>query len=247
MSKPIAILCLFLGGAAAFAQGKDGPKVLVPMPLGVAPGAATRLTLRGLRLDTATEVRCQAPKARAKLLGKGKAGVSKAEDAPRLGDTQVEMELTLPPDYPGTTVTVSVVTPAGESPACPLLVEREVLVAEKEPNNGFRQAQPIAVPLELQGSIGQPQDVDVFRIEGKAGQRLVLEVFASRFGSPLDPLLTLYDAAGQVVAASDDVDGSTDARIDITLPREGAYYLCVADANDQGGPQYLYRLSARAR
>jgi hypothetical protein len=247
MSKPLAILCLLLGGAAASAQGKEGPKVLVPMPLGVAAGATTRLTLRGLRLDTATEVRCQAPKARAKLLGKGKVGVPKAEDAPRLGDTQVEMELTLPPDHPGRTVTVTVVTPAGESPAHPLLVERAPVLAEKEPNNGFREAQPIAVPVELQGSIGQPQDVDVFRIEGKAGQRLVLEVLAARFGSPLDPLLTLYDSGGQVVAGSDDVDGSTDARIEITLPRDGAYYLGVADANDQGGPQYLYRLSVRVR
>ncbi len=103
------------------------------------------------------------------------------------------------------------------------------------------------MPLELQGSIGQPQDVDVFRIEGKAGQRLVLEVLAARFGSPLDPLLTLYDAAGQVVASSDDVDGGADARIEITLPRDGAYHLSIADANDQGGPQYLYRLSVRPR
>ncbi len=221
--------------------------MLVPLPLGVAAGATTRLTLRGLRLDTATEVRCQAPKARAKLLSKGKAGVPKAEDVPRLGDTQVEMELTLPSDHPGRTVTVTVVTPAGESPAHPLLVERDPVLAEKEPNNGFREAQPIAVPGELQGSIGQPQDVDVFRIEGKAGQRLVLEVLAARFGSPLDALLTLYDAGGQVVAGSDDVDGSTDARIEITLPRDGVYYLGVADANDQGGPQYLYRLSACAR
>jgi hypothetical protein len=166
---------------------------------------------------------------------------------PRLGDTQVEMELTLPPDHPSQTVTVSVVTPAGESPAHPLLVERDPILAEKEPNNGFRAAQPIAFPLELQGSIGQPQDVDVFRFEGKAGQRLVVEVFAARFGSPLDPLLTLYDSGGQVVAGSDDVDGSTDARIDVALPRDGVYYLSVADANDQGGPHYLYRLSARAR
>jgi hypothetical protein len=74
-----------------------------------------------------------------------------------------------------------------------------------------------------------------------------LEVNASRFGSPLDPLLTLYNDAGQVVAGSDDVDGSTDARIEITLPRDGAYHLSIADANDQGGPQYLYRLSVRTR
>jgi hypothetical protein len=247
MSRLFAVWCLFLGVLAASAQMKEGPRVLVPMPLGIPVGTPTRLTLRGLRLDTATEVRCQAPKATAKLLGKGKASVPKAEDTPRLGDTQVEMELTLPPDYPGHSVTVSVVTAAGESPAQPLLVEREPILTEKEPNNGFREAQALTLPVELQGAIGQPQDVDVFRFEGKAGQRLVLEVFAARFGSPLDPLLTLYDAAGQILARNDDVDGSADARIEITLPGDGVYFLEVADANDQGGPQYLYRLSVRAR
>jgi hypothetical protein len=231
---------------------KEGPKVLVPLPLGVPVGTPTRLTLRGLRLETATEVRCQAPKATAKLLSKGKAGLPKPEDAPRLGDTQVEMELTLPPDYPGRTVTVSVVTPAGESPAQPLLVERGPVVAEKEPNNGFREAQPVTLPLELQGAIGQPQDVDVFRFEGKAGQKLIVEVFAARFGSPLDSILTLYDAAGRIVARSDDVDGSTDSRrtdsrLEITVPSDGAYLLEVADANDLGGPQYLYRLAVHPR
>jgi hypothetical protein len=242
----VALLCLCAGVVPCLAQGKEGPRVLIPQPLGAAPGVPTRLTLRGLRLDTATEVRCQAPKATARLLGKGKAGgVPKPEDLPRLGDTQVELELTLPPDYPGRTVTVSVVTPAGESPPHPLLVERSPVAAEKEPNDGFRTAGPVVLPLELHGAIDRPQDVDVFRFEGKAGQRLVAEVHAARLGSPLDPVLTLYDAAGQTLASCDDAAGSADARLEVVLPRDGVYYLAVTDANDQGGSMYLYRLSVR--
>jgi hypothetical protein len=31
------------------------------------------------------------------------------------------------------------------------------------------------------------------------------------------------------------------------LPKSGAYYVGVIDANDQGGPAYVYRLSVRAK
>jgi hypothetical protein len=244
------LMCLGLAAAAGvcMAQGKEGPKVVLPVPLGVAPGKPVRLTLRGLRLDTASEVRCQAPKAKARLLGKGKAGgVDKPENLPRMGDTQVEMELTLPEDYPGRTVTVSVVTPAGESPAHPVLVERDAVLAEKEPNNGFREAQAIRLPAQLHGTVGAPQDVDLFRLDGKAGQRLVCEVWAARLGSPLDPLLTLYDAAGNTLSSSDDSGGSADSRLDVTLSADGVHYVGVADANDQGGSLYAYRLSVRHR
>ena len=55
------------------------------------------------------------------------------------------------------------VTPAGESPPYHLLVnDGTPLAAEREPNNGFEQAQPIQVPQVLDGAISQPQDVDVF-------------------------------------------------------------------------------------
>jgi hypothetical protein len=223
------------------------PKVTVVAPLGIAPGVKTRLTIRGLRLDSATEVRCQEPKATAKLLTKSKVGVPNPQDLDQLGDKQVEAEVTLPPDYPNRTVTVSVVTPAGESRAHELLVERAPVLDEKEPNNGFRQAQTIALPQEVQGRIDPAKDVDLFRFKGKAGQRLTIEVFAARYGSPLDALLTLYDDAGHILASCDDSGDSADPRLEVTLPKDGMYCVGVSDANDQGGATYLYRLSVRVK
>ena len=204
--------------------------------------------MRGLNLDRASEVRLREAKGTARVVAKGKAAVPNQQPPAAVGDTQVEVEVTLPPDTPAGTVSLVVVTPAGETPPHALLVERSLaLAAEKEPNNGFRQAQPITLPQAVDGAVGQPQDVDVFRLEGKAGQQWVLEVFAARHGSPLDPLLTLYDADGQTVASADDSDGSTDARLEVTLPKTGVYYLSLIDAHDQGGPAHVYRLSLRAR
>lgn len=245
------VLVLFVGSMGLLAAdakkpaAKDPPKVIVAAPLGIAPGVKTRLILRGLRLENATEVRCQEPKASAKLLKKSKVGVPNPQSLQRLGDTQVEAEVTLPADYPNRTVTVSVLTPTGESAAHELLIERAPVLDEKEPNNGFRQAQTVALPQEIQGRIDAAKDVDLYRFEGKAGQQVTIEVLAARYGSPLDALLTLYDAEGRILASCDDVAGGADSRLEITLPRDGSYLLGVIDANDEGGAAYVYRLSLR--
>lgn len=221
---------------------KDLPKVIVVWPLGIAPGIKTRLTLRGLRLDAATEVRCQEPKATAKLLKKSRVGVPNQQDPNRVGDTLVEAEVTLPPDYPNRTVTISVLTPAGESQAHALLIDRHPILAEKEPNDGFRQAQPLTIGQEIEGRIEPAKDVDLYRFEGAAGRRLTIEVFAARHGSALDSRLTVYDTGGAILASCDDVPGSSDSRLDVTLPRDGTYFVGVSAADDQSGPAHLYRL-----
>ncbi len=45
--------------------------------------------------------------------------------------------------------------------------------------------------------------------------------------------------------AKDDITGSADSRLDVTLPKSGTYFVGVIDANDQNGPTHVYRLSVR--
>ena len=101
------------------------------------------------------------------------------------------------------------------------------------------------LPQEVQGGIEQGKDVDLFRFEGKEGQRITMEVFAARYGSALDSLLTLYDGEGRILASCDDISGSSDSRLDAILPKAGTYFVGVIDANDQNGPAHVYRLSVR--
>src|SRR5262249_40742924 len=134
-----------------------------------------------------------------------------------------------------------------ESPVHPLLVDRDPVASEKEPNNGFRQAQPVQLGQTVEGQIAAAQDVDVYRFEGKEGQRVAVEVLAARYGSALDSLLTVYDADGRALASNDALDTTTaDSRVDLTLPKAGAYFVGVQDANDQGGPAHVYRLALQA-
>lgn len=248
MKYLFGLLLLSLLLLSASAQDKKGakketPKVVVIAPLGISPGAKTKVTIRGLKFDDAVEVRIAAAGATASVLKSAKVPVPTNADPNRLGDSLVEAEINLPQDLPPGEVLLQVITPTAEAPPHRLLVNgTPAPIAEKEPNNGFRQAQPIQVPQIIDGSIGQPQDVDVFKIEGQAGQKLVFEVLAARLGSPVDATLTLHDASGQIIASNDDTADSVDPRLEVTLPRAGAYFLSLVDAHDQGGPQYVYRL-----
>jgi hypothetical protein len=108
-----------------------------------------------------------------------------------------------------------------------------------------RLVQSISLPQEVEGRIDPGKDVDLYRFEGKAGQRLSLEVLAARYGSALDPVLTLYDVEGHILASCDDLADSADSRLDVALPRDGAYFVGVIDANDSNGPAHVYRLRVR--
>ena len=77
---------------------------------------------------------------------------------------------------------------------------------EQEPNDTPAAAQPVTLPVIVNGRIDQPGDWDVFRFEGHAGEQIVAEVLARRLNSPLDSVLKLTDAAGKQLAFNDDYE-----------------------------------------
>lgn len=253
MTRPIALICLavVVGGTAAEDKkgGKPGPgpRLTVAVPLTVEPGRTANLTVRGLNLDGVTEVRARDPKAKGKLAGKPKhERLPKTAAVRRIGDWAVAVELDVAKDVPAGTLAFTVAGPVGESnPVTVAVADGTPRVADKEPNEGFKTAQPVPVPGIVDGVIGRERDVDVFRFEGKAGEKVRLEVQAARLGSPLDAMLTVYDADGRTVAADDDTGGTRDPVLSVILPRAGPYYAAVIDSNDAGGPAFAYRLVIR--
>lgn len=242
-----------LGDDAKDTKKKDPPKVVSVSPLGVLPGSKVTLRLRGVGIETAKGIRFtdvkegDGEKPRAEIKSKGKGELPKGFEAKTFGDGQVEFELAVPAGAALERISFVVVTGEGETEAKSVRVlDPAKTVAEKEPNGGFREAQPIE-PGEggktVVGVIGSDGDVDVFAVTGKAGRTLSAEVSAARAGSPLDGLLTLYDAAGRVVARSDDAGDSHDPAFSFKLPADGAYYLALTDANDHGSPSHAYLLN----
>ena len=113
---------------------------------------------------------------------------------------------------------------------------------EKEPNSALDQADRVQTPVAINGKIGAKKDYDAFRFRADAGQRIVFDVSASRFGSPLDALLTLTDASGNVLVRNDDNAGE-DARVDYTFRTAGDYFIILEDLLGRGTDEFGYHLT----
>src|SRR5439155_8861589 len=109
-------------------------------------------------------------------------------------------------------------------------------VAEKEPNDSPRTGQNISLPAAIVGSIGKAGEVDFFRFDAKAGQQIGVQALTTAIGSKLEPILELADAAGQILAESDN------GLLGYTCPQAGTYSLGIRDRQFRGGGEMTYRV-----
>jgi len=223
---------------------KDPPKVTGAFPFAIVPGTTNKIKLRGLSLTNATAVRFPtAEQLNAEIKSRGKASVPEKADPKKLGDTQLEVELVLPSDFPAGDLPFYVTAPEGDTTTNQLrVIGQKLLFDEKEPNAGFRKPNEVKLPQTIRGTIEAANDVDVFRFPGRAGQKVRIESLSARYGSTLDPIVTLHDGRGHTLATSDDTGGKLDAALTHTLAQNGVYFLSIMDAHDRGGPTYGYAL-----
>lgn len=119
-------------------------------------------------------------------------------------------------------------------------------LVETESNDAWTTATPLGLGQVVSGQIQSAGDVDFFRIV-LTGNLMTAEVMASRAGSTLDPVLKLYDAAGNPVvwkgrlleSSGSMAPASRDERITMdgwVVLAPGTYYLAVSNA---GGGAFL--------
>jgi len=127
---------------------------------------------------------------------------------------------------------------------------------ENEPNNTQENAQPIEYPIVINGSIQKPGDMDVYKLDGRAGQEIVAEVTGRRLLSPIDSLIRLIDESGNILAWNDDYQHKSgflhtemgilthhaDSYLKAQLPNDGTYFIQMSDALNHGSKESCYRL-----
>lgn len=224
---------------------KDGPRVTAIAPLEIVPGVNASLRIRGVKLKDASEVSFPDSTVKAEVKERKAADIPNGLDAKDIGDTQVEVALTVPADLAPGKITFIVATPDGPASASVLVRDAAGLVDEKEPDNGFAEAQSIELGRINRGSVKEDKDVDVFTFAGRAKQIVLAEVTANRCGSFLDAVLTIFDARGHILATCDDTATSRDPQLRVELPADGAYFLALNDAHDRGGPWHNYELTVK--
>ncbi len=128
---------------------------------------------------------------------------------------------------------------------------------------GRGDGSPVAVAsgVTVNGRIGEPGEVDAYRVEVKAGDRVRARVEAAALGSSLDSVVTFRDAGGALLAENDDSTevlrpdnarsvgplgipvGSADSSLTFEARADGRLTIEVADRFGEGGPEYGYRLA----
>jgi hypothetical protein len=110
-------------------------------------------------------------------------------------------------------------------------------------NDTIETAQPLPpAPMTLNGTLQGPER-DVFRFQAKAGEKQVFEVEARRLGSAIDPALEILDSSGKSLARSEDAPLlGLDARVAVTFPRDGYFYVVIHDSRYSTQTANFYRL-----
>jgi len=115
----------------------------------------------------------------------------------------------------------------------------------EEPVNELSEsAVRVRIPVPSASSGQMKSDAaDEYLISAVKGQKFLIRVEVQRFGSLLDPVLTVLDAAGKVVQEADDMNGENpDAQLEFTAAADGDFTIRVQDRYLASGERYFYLL-----
>jgi hypothetical protein len=153
---------------------------------------------------------------------------------PGATDKRAVFDVTLPDDVPPGYHQLRVVTEGGVS--LPL-----VIGVDRLPQQALAAPLP-ELPVALHGTVAGSATVET-KFQGKAKQKVMVEVEAQRLGSKLRPIIHLYTSKKLQLAwswASPALFG--DARLQATLPEDGTYTVTLHDGEYAAAAPSFFRL-----
>src|SRR6266446_3844180 len=219
-------LCSFL---PMWAQATS-PHLISLLPTGAQRGTEVQVSFVGDRLQDAEEIICYEPGIEVLKLD-------------LITNKTVTAQVKIAPDCHFGEHHLRLRTATGLSELLTFLVGPFPVVAEQEPNNDPRTAQPVPLNTTVTGVI-TGEDMDCFRVEVRKGQRLSAEVEGMRLGrAAWDARLTVLDTEGRILAdAADTWLGLQDPFVSFIVPRDGSYVVTLRDVAYGGNDKCQYRL-----
>jgi hypothetical protein len=148
---------------------------------------------------------------------------------------------------------VRVAAPQGASTLGQIVVTRDPIVREATRHDTMKTAQPIKLPATVCGAIEKNEDVDFYKFHVEAGTALTFHVYCHRLQNRIhdlqlvaDPILTIRDAAGNVLAENDNYY-SADPLVYYRFAKAGDYYLEIRDVRYSGFPYWFYCIEIHDR
>lgn len=153
-------------------------------------------------------------------------------------------------DVPHGLAWIRIFDPQSASQLLPLLLEPIATQTEREPNNELVSAQKIELPCSISGRLEKNGDIDVYRVAVTRGKPLSATIIANQvLGAPMDAILQITDARGNVLAQNDDSRG-LDPQLNFTSSTDDVLFLRVfafpqvpnSTIGFAGGKDYTYVL-----
>lgn len=192
-------------------------------------GKTTRVTLVGSELGKAIGLWTSLP-----------IGVVKATPVAPTSANQAVLDVTVAGDAPVGICGVRLATENGLGNACLLLIDD--LAVRASPVHPRSESTKVQLPVALWGRFREAA-VDRFTIDVAAGERISFEAVGNRLGKDVDPLITIRDARGKIVAEADNDAGLYfDFRFAHTFAEAGAYTVELRDARFHGSDHGFYVL-----
>ena len=232
-ARPVAAAALLLATAASTASASD-PRLKFIQPRGVQRGAERELTFHGDRLKDAQEVFFYTP------------GFEVTKIEPAENGKSAKVTVKVAADAALGEHVAQVRCASGVSDFKTFYVGALPETAEVEPNNDFETPQPIPLNTTVVGVV-QSEDVDLYVVEARKGQRLTAEIEGLRLGTDVntlfDPFVAILDANRFELAVADDTPLLyQDGLAAIVAPEDGKYVVLVRDSSYRGNGNSHYRL-----
>jgi hypothetical protein len=232
------------------------PVIVAADPLGLAPGAKTRIRLTGAAMEAATGVHLTNVRAGEmyRLTFPFTIPVSPGPDKVRRiegviaarGESWIDVDFSLPPDAPAGLHRLWIETAHGTADGLSL----EVASGKELDEEPARRAPWAAGVLTINGRLTAPGEEDSYSIDAVAGRMIHARTLAVQLGLPqIDTVLELFDEHGKLLADHDDlmtgqgtVIGNPDSSLYYMPKQPGRLRLAVRDRTNRGGATYSYRL-----
>ncbi len=211
-------------------------------PSGAPIGTNTTLTLAGKDLQHAREVFFVSPHIKGTITQQPSKKDAEKKGKPKPANT-LDVTVDIAPDCPPGAYPFRVRSVSTLSDMFLLYVSPWPNTLEEEPNSIVADAQAISQNTVVNGVI-KKEDVDIFAVDAKKGQRLTLEVEGMRLSRKLfDPSISIQNEDRFVLAASDDtILLKQDPSMSLIIPKDGRYFIKVRESSYGGTDSAHYRL-----
>lgn len=225
-----AILTILMAssGVTAFAAF---PQLSLILPRGAQRGGDREFTFQGQRLGDAEEI-----------LFHGEGGITVKAIQP-VDANSFKAVLSIPETCPLGEQIVQIRCKSGISDYRSVWIGALPVVDEVEPNSLFDQPQKLALDSTVHGIV-TGEDVDLYLVDAKKGQRLSVEIEGLRLGSyRFDPHVSILDMRRFELASADDSPATLqDGILSILAPEDGTYVVQVRESSYGGDGNCRYRL-----